>query len=253
MDHRHTARGRCAAGMGLSLMLFFVVSKTKSHADPRVFTDAKGREIIAEIVSARGDTVELNMDGKTFKTPISLLSTADQKFIRKWMQDNPAKIDYHLDFKVEKKQIERDTMGSGYERKTHGKYTYRITVTNRSREEAIGLTLKYRAFMIDRVTGTYFSIASKPETVQKDGQVELPALKLNLSAEFDTEPFDMEETHYWDTTRLIKDEFIGILIRVFDAGGNIVADHREGSTALKTKDWEEKTEGGGATVKPLGS
>ena len=45
-----------------------------ASAAPRVFTDSKGREIIAEIVSAKGDSVRLKKDGQSFDALPSLMN-----------------------------------------------------------------------------------------------------------------------------------------------------------------------------------
>ena len=58
--------------------------------DARTFTDKKGREIKADIVSVDGDSVELKIikkGGKTYMIPISKLSETDQGFIKEWQRN----------------------------------------------------------------------------------------------------------------------------------------------------------------------
>ena len=58
--------------------------------DARTFTDEKGREIEADIVSVEGDRVELRIikkGGKTYMVPVSKLSETDQGFIKEWQRN----------------------------------------------------------------------------------------------------------------------------------------------------------------------
>ena len=67
--------------------------------------------------------------------------------------------------------------------------------------------------------------------------------------------FDIDEIKYDYETRRTADEFEGIIVRIVDDKGNVVAEHREGASSIKTKSWDEKKDGskGAVIVNPLGN
>ncbi len=236
-------------------VLFLLLAAPPAPAELRKFTNTSGKEIIAEVVSGKGDLVQLRMDGRTIKTRIDAFSAADQEYLRKWIKDNPPKIDYHFDIDIDKKKLERNLQDVGYKKYKNDVYAYRVTITNRTRETVSGLKAKYRAFKEDRVDGQY--IRSNLEIEMKEGAVEIPELKYNHSASFDTESFVLDEVRYDYTTRTTKDNLQGLLIRILDGEGNIVADVREGESSIKNRSWDQKKPGQGGSkkaviVSPLG-
>lgn len=52
------------------------------RAVPREWTDATGRKLTAELISAAGDQVTLSIQGKEYTMPITKLSEADQSYLR---------------------------------------------------------------------------------------------------------------------------------------------------------------------------
>lgn len=66
--------------------LLIVLLAPSANVCGRTFTDVKGREIEAEIVSVIGSTVELKLDkdGKNYQVPLKKLSEADRAFISEW-------------------------------------------------------------------------------------------------------------------------------------------------------------------------
>ncbi|MEM0895643.1 MAG: PQQ-binding-like beta-propeller repeat protein [Verrucomicrobiota bacterium] len=55
-----------------------------THAHARTWTNAEGKELVAEFVGVNGDRVQLKRqsDGRTFEVPVASLSAADQAFIQ---------------------------------------------------------------------------------------------------------------------------------------------------------------------------
>ena len=207
-------------------------------AEQRVFRSLKGQEIIAEIVSAKGDMVTLKKDDREMETSISIYSPEDQAYIRKWMEANPAAIDYALEIDASKKKIGRMSTPTGYYNRREGTWAYSITLENRSRDTAAGLKLEYRIFKESNVSDSGYP--RRPNTViEKKNSIDIPDLQTNRSAEITTDSFTLIEISY-DGSYDYTDELIGILLRVVDSNGKVVAEFKGGTQAITEKKWEKK-------------
>ncbi len=225
---------------------YFLFSLLSPAAEQRVFTNAKGQEIIAEIVSARGDTVVLRKDGREIETAISIYSAEDQAYIRKWMQENPAPIDYSLVIQASKKKIGRIGTATGYYNRRESNWAYYITVENRSRDTATGLTLEYRMFKESNVTDSGYPRWPR-EISEMKGSVKIPDLVTNRSAAITTESLILLEITY-DTTSDYADELMGMLLRIVDPDGKVVAEFKEGAQEITRQEWESKPSEGASSV-----
>ena len=62
-----------------------------TSAEEREFTDASGRKIVAELVSAEGDTVTIRRgDGNVFTIAVKTLSESDQAYLVEWKEAREA-------------------------------------------------------------------------------------------------------------------------------------------------------------------
>lgn len=87
----------------LGAILYLISGFAGQALDARTFTNEKGREIDADIVSVEGDRVELKIikkGGKTYMVPVSKLSETDQDFIKEWQRN---------------KESEQETKAGGHE------------------------------------------------------------------------------------------------------------------------------------------
>ena len=119
-------------------------------AQARVFTDAKGREINAELVAHSGEKIVLNRAGKKFTVPISMFSSADQVYIRNWIADNPDAIDVDYKFRFyadckSKKGVRRQDGAAIDDKVTFNDNTYEFIVYNNGATEVLDVTLIYTA------------------------------------------------------------------------------------------------------------
>lgn len=222
-----------------------LVTSVAATAEPRVFTNTEGQEIIAEIVSAKGTTVVLRKDGREIETSITIYSQEDQAFIRNWMKENPAQVDYRLVIEASKKKLGRTSSPVGYYNFREATWAYVITVENRSRDTASGLTLEYRIFKENNVNEGY---PRRPNEInEKKGSVEIPNLKTNRKAEITTDSFVLSEIDYYTTNDFV-DELMGILLRILDPNGKVVAEYKEGKQEITQREWDGEASGTSSAV-----
>lgn len=198
---------------------------TTGRAELRELEDKFGRIIRAELVSHRGsegDTITIKKpDGKTFEVKVDIFSQKDREVIREWMRTEPPTVNYGFRFEVTKQKLGASSTTS-----------YELKVTNISRDTVEGLTLKVRTIYRrslyssrdyipygDDYYGYGGGLIGKEESVPIPGK-----MKFNQTASFSTEAQRYSE---------------GVLIRVVDAKGEVVGEHRRTGTKIASLKWED--------------
>ncbi len=202
----------------------------------REFEDQFGRTINAELVSHTGEdakTVTINRGGKELEVKISVFSAADQKFIRDWMKSTSPKINYSFRIETTKKKLSETRTKSGFYRRSKvQQYAYEIKITSLCRQPVKDLSVEYRAYMADNYRRT-----SSSGTVQTSEKIDIKGpLKYNHTATLQTKSFSLDSFrsgYYYSSSSTIKDSLLGVLVRVYDPDGNIIADYRSGSSKFK--------------------
>lgn len=132
--------------MLLLIVMAFILSRP-ARAESRTFTNTKGEEIKAEMISATESRAELKRaDGKTFSVALSSLSEADRKWIAEWRK-------HHKHFKIAvlanvKKSISREEKGGAFDGKSvkGNDCWYILELKNNSPEPLAGLRVDYILF-----------------------------------------------------------------------------------------------------------
>lgn len=213
------------------IMVGVSVIFSTSHAEARTFTDAKGREIEAEILARSGnDKIVIEREGKEFTVPIGMFSAEDQIFIKEWIAQNPDAVKLDVDFNyfvtLERKKMESEFADKVYrdERLQSTPYLYDVSVTNQGEHTLDKLKIIYQILIEDIVdaNGNYRSMSYTNEKAKMKLQRikqelivdELPSKK---RADF-TKQFNVERYVDRDGGRVAvaaQDKIVGIWIRVY--------------------------------------
>lgn len=226
----------------------FLVSLALSAAcGAREFEDQFGRMIVAELVSHTGEDAEMvtiDRGGKEFEVKVSIFSAKDQEFIRDWMKSTSPKINYAFRIETTKKKLSETRSGSGRRRGRTKiqQYTYEIKITSLCRQPVKDLSVEYHAYMANNRN----RFSSSSDIVQIGDKVDIKGpLKYNHTATLQTKTFSLDSFRsYYYYSSTVKDSLLGVLVRVYDPDGNVVADYRSASSKFKNI-WPTK---GGTTV-----
>jgi hypothetical protein len=227
------------------LALGGVAIATSVFAEPRTFTSTEGREIVAEVIShdGKGSFQLKRADGNEFTVSATALSLEDQKFLQEWAAANPPKVDYRFDFKVAAEKVvgNRSRQLGGYKNVKNELWTYRVDMTNLSRDVVSGLTIEYRVFKINAADGQFRASDGITEgfiggTASLDKE-----LRFNETFQFTTGEVQIDEVSYrWSSMRneRYKDALRGVMIRIKDAAGNVVWDFVSSHSPMTGKTWD---------------
>ena len=85
------------------MVVVIMATLHSSHAELREFSSADGRKIKAEILHGTSELVTIKLEnGSQVSSKISVFSEEDQKFIKKWIETQPPKINFNFDVKYKK-------------------------------------------------------------------------------------------------------------------------------------------------------
>ncbi len=194
----------------------------------REYRSTKGDAITAKLLHHKGNgevTMELST-GKKATIPIDRFSADDQTFLKEWVKNTPAKLNYVFKYEV---AIDRNTVSRNtayYDRSKSGDHSYKVKITNASRDTVRDLTVKYQMFMQNNTTGSYTYTYGDQFMLMDD--VPFPGeLAFNHSREFKTKAFRIDEDRYryYTSRNNRKDVMEGMIIRVFDKAGEVVDEH----------------------------
>ncbi|BCX48656.1 hypothetical protein HAHE_25640 [Haloferula helveola] len=229
---------RLARILGATVLLSLLVPGLSA----RTFHDSKGRAIDAELVSHAGeasDEVVIQVKGRKHTVPVSRFSENDQAFIRRWMKETPAAVSFpYHDYEISAKKVKGDG----------GNYVFQIEVENQADNPVEGITIKYLVFARN----------SMDKTVSREGSVEVPqSLKSGATAKLSTEEFDPDQmvvkqdggisvsssSSSGQRRRSGRSTLLGVLVRVCDSTGSVVADWRSPGNNF-TETWPGEDAGG---------
>lgn len=191
-----------------------------SGLSAREFTDAQGRKLDAEIVSAAAGQVTLKRtaDNRTFTVAAATFTEADQKFIAEWAAANTK---YSFDVAYTKKKLGEVKRKSGavtYEDET---WIYKISVKNRLPLPVGDLRVDYWCFR--REDGGKGKGAARIET---SGSSTISSITGSGTATVDTSEIILHKEmldggwYYADGTKNQQaDGMGGLAVRIFDKNG----------------------------------
>ena len=213
-------------------------------AEIRTFTSTNGKSMQASLVSHKGGKVTLKRaDGQEFSVAPNMFSPEDQLFIKNWMDKTPETIIYRVRVDAKKTKVSGTRVKTSYSYAKREQWAYDVEVTNASRDEASGLVVKYRVFFRNNISGSssssYYYLTNEGGSMQvASGTVKQPVpMGFNKSMAFQTKQVQIESYDTYYSTRR-KDELLGVMVRVEDPTGNVVADWKSPTTAIRTFTWE---------------
>lgn len=209
--------------------------------------DQMGREMQALLVSAHGETVKIQRidDERQFDVPISVFDSETENMIRDWIDNDPEAVEYSLEIAAARELIDSSEFEiTGRSFKT-SEWTFRVTLTNRTRNELRDAQIEYRVVFDDRVEFSRTAVMPGTGPDQQDGQaVDLPPMAFNDEIEF-TVPAVEAHTYEYAPTRgerdFIKDEIKGIWVRVV-RHGEVIAEHKTNAPAMAGISWDNEDE-----------
>lgn len=225
-----------------SLCLLAVVPALPAHE----FTDAQGRKLDAEIVSAASGQVVLKRvaDGATFNVPVTTFSAADQKFISEWAAANTK---YNFEVTYTKKKLNKTRTKRGavtYEDET---WIYKINIRNREPVAIGDLRVDYWCFRREdsgKGKGTArieTSGSSKVASVLGSGTATVDTREIILHKQ------ELDGGFYWANgdSALQSDGMGGFALRIFDKNNREVFNWATKEDLLAAA--VGKTQSGGST------
>lgn len=241
---------------GIVYILFIVFSTEISRA--RIFTDAKGRQVDAELVAHAGEKVVILRGGKKFAVPISMFSEADRTYVRAWINENPDKIDLDYKFRffadVETKRSTMQRDGAAVDDKVKfNDNLYEFIVYNNGETEVIDVSVRYEIYVADFVVMKGDSYAKMAYGYSKTEKLEVIAgeesvKSIPVKGRFDLKR-DFSTEFYIDrdggvTDEAAQDKVIGAIIRVYK-GDKMLAEYKDGQDdkRFQRTSWKDKAPG----------
>ena len=222
----------------IGLALGTIAPNGSALAETRNFTDQKGRKMAAELVSHKGDgTIELRReDGKTFSVKPTVFSIEDQSYIKKWIEKNPPKINYHFDVKYEVEKLSGTRRDFGYKKVKNEELAYQVELRNLARNSVGNLKFEYRIFAKNEADGS-FSSNDRGGFYKGSGVIKGP-LRYNESETITTLGVQIDFVDYDGAGYRYKDGLLGFMLRIKDAQGNIALDYVSPTNTMKGHTWD---------------
>ena len=208
-----------------------------------------GQEIEARLLSALGDSIRIERvdDGREFTIPIGSLDEYTAAKVRQWIDKVPGAVDYSLSIEASRSLAGSSSfMSAGREMKT-ADWSYRVRVTNLSRNLIAGAMLEYRIVYDDEVDIARTVVAPGKGANQQEGQlVDLPEMQYNDEIEFDTPPLTLHTYEYVPQRgerEYSRDSIKGLWVRIVK-NGEILCEYQSHPGAMASLSWdnEEKLE-----------
>jgi len=235
------------------LVVLSIASSLRAREDPgefHRFTDKKGQQVVAKLLDVSDDWQTMRIrreDGEEFETEINVLSLDDQQYIKDWIESRPAKTDYRLEIEISRKRgaaekFDRSSMT--YERRPS---EYELTFRNLSRESLESARYEYLMVWRDQVSigqredgdWDYRSIADEgDDPVKRAGRGELGELAFNRDVVITTDSMEVARVLI-DGEVYREDEPIGLMVRVLNAEGTVLAEARSGGGKIEALSWDE--------------
>ena len=217
---------------------------TAASAQARLFEDQYGRIIDAELVSHTGPSaseVTIAKGGKQMVAKIALFSMADQEYIRSWMKETAPTVNYG--FRVASKGTSASTTGGS----SKSAEKFELQITSLTRVPVEGLTAQYRLYYRDYPTtmsdiGDMFrkraglggkarrafrrDVEPSLKFVEDKAPIE-SRVEFNQTVTVETKPLTLHSGKNPFSGDRYSDEFVGFIVRILDATGKVVFEHRD--------------------------
>lgn len=204
-----------------------------------------GQEIQAHLVSVHGDSVKIRRtdDSREFIVPIASFDEYTGEQIRQWMSRDAGAVEFSLSISSQKNLVDTSVFQSASREFKTSKWSYRVSVTNLTRNELSGAKLEYRIIYNDQVEFVRTAVGPGKGTNQQDGQaIDLPVMAFNDAIEFDTPALDLNTYEYAPPRgdrEFAKDSIKGIWIRI-TRNGKIIGEYRSSPAALASVSWDNE-------------
>jgi hypothetical protein len=223
--------------------------KAPSAFTPDSYTlrDTEGREIEAFLLSANGETIKIKRvdDEREFDVPMAMFDSSSNNQIRGWMDDVPGAVSYSVGISAQRHLASSNEFSiSGKMIKT-GKWSYRVTVTNQTRNDLRDAQVEYRIIYDDNVEFVRTAVGPGKGENQQDGQaVDLPDMVFNDEVEFDTPVLDLHTYEFIPTAKgaereFIKDDIKGVWIRV-TRKGELIGEYKSNEASMGSLSWDNE-------------
>lgn len=212
-----------------------------------VLRNLSGQEIKANLLSAHGDTVKIQRvdDGMEFVVPVAMFDEFSVRQINSWMESDPEAVTYSVSISTEKNMSDSSsytTQGRQFETE---KWSYRVSLTNLTRNVLNGAVVEYRIIYDDEVEFLRTAASPGKGSNQQEGQTtELPEMTFNDQVQFTTLPIEINSYKY-DPVRgereRSRDAIKGIWVRVTKSG-KVIGEYQSSPSALASVQWDNENE-----------
>ncbi|MDF1813039.1 MAG: hypothetical protein P1V20_12520 [Verrucomicrobiales bacterium] len=246
-------------------------------AQQHVFTNKKGVQIIAEIVSVEPDwkMMTIRKDGNSFDLAPQVLVLDDQQYVKNWLKERgitaPVKAtpgsastegstppastfdvaNSKISVELKKKQVDYDRVKySSYIRLDTRQYNYDISVTNGGRESVPPVVVSYALVWKEGVsfpadTVSYSRFSSSRDRFAITGEASFPSLVYNRTVTMTTKPVEINNVNYDGNEHYEEDIYLGTVVNVSLADGTLLTEYQDTDARNNNLTWE--------TVKGLSS
>jgi|GEM_PF-759589 len=204
-----------------------------------------GQEIEAKLISATGETVMIERlgDGRQFEVPLAKLDHYSGERVRQWMDQGPGAVAFNFAVTATKNLLDSDTfMSAGRDLKS-SHWSYRVKVTNLTRQALSGAQLEYRIVFDDEVEIAKTIVAPGKGGNQQEGQlVDLPEMHFNEEIEFDTPPLVLHTYEYVPMRgerEFSRDTIKGIWVRILK-NGVILHEFQSHPATMASLSWDNE-------------
>ncbi len=212
-----------------------------------ILRNVSGQEINAKLLSAYGDSIRLmrSEDGAEFVVEMSMFDDFTKERIQNWIKSDPTAVSYSVAISSEKVMTDSNTfLSQGRELET-AKWTYRVTVTNLTRNPLADAEVEYRIVYDDEVEFSRTTAGPGKGNNQQEGQiVDLPEMSYNDQLQFTTLPVEVNSYQYESTRgerERARDTIKGIWVKVM-RNGQLIGEYKSSPSTLASVGWDNEEE-----------
>lgn len=204
-----------------------------------------GQEIEAKLIAATGDnvTIERIGDGRQFIVPLANLDNYTNERVHQWMDQSPGAVAFNFAVSATKTLLDSNTfMTAGRDLKS-AEWSYRVKVTNLTRNVLSGAQLEYRIVFDDEVEIAKTVVAPGKGGNQQDGQLlDLPEMQFNEEIEFDTPPLILHTYEYVPQRgerEYSRDSIKGVWVRILK-NGVVLFEYQSHPATMASLSWDNE-------------
>lgn len=204
-----------------------------------------GQEIEAKLISATGEnvTIERVGDGRQFVVALATLDNYTGERVRQWMDQAPGAVAYNFAVTATKTLIDSNTFMTGGRDLKTAEWSYRVKLTNLTRNLLTDAQLEYRIVFDDEVEIAKTVVAPGKGANQQDGQmVDLPEMHFNDEIEFDTAPLQIHTYEYVPSRgerEYSRDTIKGIWVRIVK-NGTVLYEYQSHPATMAALSWDNE-------------